>query len=634
MKNLLSEINTPEDLRKLKVDQLEQLSKELREFIIDKCSSNPGHFGASLGTVELTVAIHYIYNTPYDKLIWDVGHQAYSHKILTGRKNSFDLNRKYKGLSGFPKMGESEYDAFGVGHASTSVSAGLGMAIAARLNNEDRKIISVLGDGSLTGGLAFEGLNNAGWQDADMLVILNDNNMAIDPNVGALKQSLTNITSSGKYNRLKKSVWNFLGDNRFRWTLQRMGSTIKSAIFSESNFFEYLGFRYFGPIDGHDINTLVKTLRRMKNMKGPKLLHVVTKKGKGYRPAEENQTEWHAPGKFDKNTGKIFTQPVDPTKPARYQDVFGETIIELAEKNEKILGITPAMPTGCSLNLMMQRMPERAFDVGIAEAHAVTFSAGLAAADYIPFCNIYSSFMQRAYDSVIHDVALQKLNVVFCLDRGGIVGEDGPTHHGVFDLAYFRLIPNLIISAPMNEIELRNLMYTAQLPDKGPFSIRYPRGCGVTPHWRVPFEELEIGKGRILTQGTHIAVLTIGHVGNFAQEAVKKAEYLGITAMHCDMRFLKPIDEDILHTVGKFFKNVITVEDGTIVGGLGSAVAEFMAVNGYDCEVTMLGVPDSFVQQGPISQLQSDCGFDSEGIFNTIKSITTQVSRTTNYKTD
>ncbi|MDR1897095.1 MAG: 1-deoxy-D-xylulose-5-phosphate synthase [Prevotellaceae bacterium] len=618
MKNLLSGINFPDDLRQLKVEQLQQLSGELRDFIIDKCSANPGHFGASLGTVELTVALHYVFNTPYDKIIWDVGHQAYAHKILTGRKQSFDLNRKYNGLSGFPKMTESEYDAFGVGHASTSISAGLGMAIAARLNNEDRKIISVIGDGSITGGMAFEGFNNAGWQNADMLVILNDNNIAIDPNVGALKKYLTEITASNKYNKIKSNVWNLLGDGKFRWIIRRLGSTMKSAVLSEGNFFESLNFRYFGPIDGHDINTMVKTLSRLKTIKGPTLLHVLTKKGKGYKPAEENQTEWHAPGKFNKTTGEIQRLPVNPSKPVRYQDVFGETIVELAEMNPKIVGITPAMVTGCSLNLMMHHFPERTFDVGIAEAHAVTFSAGLAAAGYLPFCNIYSSFMQRAFDSVIHDIALQKLHVVLCLDRGGIVGEDGPTHHGVFDLAYFRLIPNMTVAAPMNEIELRNMLYTAQLPSAGPFSIRYPRGNGVTLNWRTPFEKIPTGKGRILKEGNDIAVLSIGHPGNFVTEAIRRLEAQNISVMHCDMRFLKPIDEDILHTVGKRFKHIVTVEDGTVVGGLGSAVAEFLSSNVYDCKIEILGAPDEFIQQGTVQELYAKCGFDADGIYNAI----------------
>jgi 1-deoxy-D-xylulose-5-phosphate synthase len=626
MEKLLSKINVPEDLRRLTIDELKQLSAELRDFIIDKCSENPGHFGASLGTVELTIAIHYVFNTPYDKLIWDVGHQAYAHKILTGRKTAFDTNRKYNGLSGFPKITESEYDAFGVGHASTSISAGLGMAIAARMNREDRKVVAVIGDGSFSGGMAFEGLNNAGWQNADMLVILNDNNIAIDPNVGALKKYFTNITLSGKYNRLKKDIWNKLGESWFRLALKRLGNTMKSAIFSEGNIFESLGFRYFGPIDGHDINMLVKTLARLQTIKGAKLLHIVTKKGKGYKPAEDNQTEWHAPGKFDKNTGKKSTPVIVSTSiPAKYQDVFGETIVELAKMNPKIIGITPAMATGCSLNIMMSHFPDRVFDVGIAEAHAVTFSAGLAVAGYLPFCNIYSSFMQRAFDSVIHDVALQNLNVIFCLDRGGLVGEDGPTHHGVFDLAYFRLIPNMTVAAPMNELELRNMMYTAQIRPAGPFSIRYPRGNGVTPEWRVPFETITVGKGRILKQGNDIAILSIGHTGNFVVKAVEKAEDKGIGVMHCDMRFVKPIDEELLHHVGKNFKQVITVEDGTVVGGLGSAVADFFAQHDYECHVKMLGVPDKFIQQGTIQELQAKCGFDEQGIYNTVIELTNHV---------
>ncbi|MDR2467169.1 MAG: 1-deoxy-D-xylulose-5-phosphate synthase [Prevotellaceae bacterium] len=616
--NLLTSINTPADLRRLNVIELVNLSGEIRDFIIDKCSSNPGHFGASLGTVELTVALHYVFNTPYDKVIWDVGHQAYTHKIITGRRNVFDSNRKYNGLSGFPKIKESEYDAFGVGHASTSISAGLGFAIAARLNGENRKIISVIGDGSFTGGMAFEGLNNAGWENANILVVLNDNNIAIDPNVGALKKYLTRITSSGKYNRLKKSVWDMFGEGRLRKLFRYVGNSLKSTMISESNLFESLGFRYFGPIDGHDVGMLVQTLSSLKTISGPILLHVITKKGKGFKPAEKNQTEWHAPGRFDRNTGKIFALTPDFSKPAKYQDVFGETIVELAESNPKIVGITPAMATGCSLNFMMSKMPKRVFDVGIAEAHAVTFSAGLAAAGHKPFCNIYSSFMQRAFDSVIHDVALQNLDVVLCLDRGGLVGEDGPTHHGVYDLAYLRLIPGMTVAAPMNEIELRNMMYTAQLPGSGPFSIRYPRGHGVSPNWKLPFEKIQTGKGRILREGNDIAVLSIGHPGNFAVEAINRAEAEGLSVMHCDMRFVKPIDEEILHLAGQKFSRVITVEDGTVMGGLGSAVAEFFARNNYDCKVKMLGVPDSYIQQGTVEELRANCGFDAEGIYNAL----------------
>ena len=619
MEQILSGVNSPDDIRKLNLSELAQLCDELREFIIDKCSSNPGHFGASLGTVELTVALHYVFSTPYDKLVWDVGHQAYSHKIITGRREMFEYNRKYDGISGFPKMSESPYDAFGVGHASTAVSAALGMAEAARLKGEQRRVIAVVGDGSLTGGLAFEGMNNAGGLSADMLVVLNDNNMAIDPNVGGLTEYLAKITLSGKYNKLKRNVWDFLGENRFRKLIQRMGSSVKSAVLSEGNFFESMGLRYFGPIDGHNIEFLVNTLTRLKSIDGPKLLHVVTQKGKGYRPAEENQTEWHAPGRFDKNTGRRIVVKADHTRPARYQDVFGETIIELAEQNSAILGITPAMPTGSSLNMMMARMPERAFDVGIAEGHAVTFAAGLAASGYTPFCNIYSSFMQRAYDNVIHDVALQGLKVVFCLDRGGIVGEDGPTHHGVFDLAYFRLVPGLTVAAPMNEIELRNMMYTAQLPESGTYSIRYPRGNGVLSNWKQPFERIPRGKARILREGKDLAVLSIGHPGNYAVEAIDRAESEGKSIMHCDMRFVKPIDEELLHDIGARFSTVITVEDGTVVGGLGGAVSEFFAACGYKVKVVRLGVPDAYIQQGTVSELQAECGFDAEGIYRTIQ---------------
>jgi 1-deoxy-D-xylulose-5-phosphate synthase len=620
LENLLSGIDSPNDLRKLHVYQLEQLAAEIREFIIDKCSANPGHFGASLGAVEIAVALHYVFNTPYDKLIWDVGHQAYAHKILTGRKNAFDSNRKLNGLSGFPKMEESEYDAFGVGHASTSISAGLGFAVSARMNGENRQTVAVIGDGSLTGGMAFEGLNNAGWENADMLVILNDNNIAIDPSVGALKKYLTHITSSSKYNKLKKNIWNILGEgSSIRWLLRHLGNVIKSAVVYESNFFESLGFRYFGPIDGHDVRTLTTMLTRLKTIRGPKLLHVVTQKGKGYEPAERNQTEWHAPGKFDRKTGKIRTTALDFSKPARYQDVFGETIIELAEQNPRITGITPAMATGCSLNRMMHRIPERTFDVGIAEAHAVTFAAGLAVAGWLPFCNIYSSFLQRAYDSVIHDVALQKLNMVLCIDRGGLVGEDGATHHGVFDLAYLRLVPNLIIAAPMNEIELRNMMYTAQLDNAGTFSIRYPRGVGAVPDWKRDFGKITVGKGRILHEGTDVAILSIGHPGNIVAQAIRAVEEKGISVMHCDMRFLKPIDEELLARAGRF-KRVITVEDGTVTGGLGSAVAEFFAANNCNAQLTRLGVPDRFIQHGTIDELQSLCGFDVNGIVRTVVS--------------
>ncbi len=621
MQTLLPNIDSPADLRELKDTQLADLCKELREYIIDACSCNPGHFGASLGTVELAVALHYVFNTPYDKLVWDVGHQAYAHKILTGRRNQFYTNRKLGGISGFPKMSESEYDAFGVGHASTSISAALGMAVAAKLNGENRQVIAIIGDGSMTGGLAFEGLNNAGWQKANMLVVLNDNHMAIDSSVGALDSYLLNITTSSSYNKFKEDVWKFLGQNRFRNLIQKFDNSLKSVMLHQSNLFEALGFRYFGPVDGHDVQRLIQTLNKLKDIQGPKLLHIKTQKGKGYKPAEENQAEWHAPGVFDKDTGNRIKVITDGPTPIRYQDVFGETIVELAEKNPKILGITPAMASGSSLNIMMEKMPDRAFDVGIAEAHAVTFSAGLAAAGYLPFCNIYSSFMQRAYDSVIHDVALQNLNVVFCLDRGGLVGEDGATHHGAFDLAYFRCIPNMIVSAPMDEHELRKLMFTAQQPDMGPFSIRYPRGNGVLPDWHCKLETVPVGKGRNLKRGEKVAVLTIGHVGNFAAKATERLHTEGLFPAHYDMRFIKPIDEELLHEVGKSFSAVVTVEDGAIVGGLGSAVSEFFTQYGYNLPVIKLGIPDHFIEHGKPAELQSLCGFDEEGIYQTVKRI-------------
>ncbi len=619
MLTILPNIQYPSDLRALSEDKLAKVCDELREFIIDQCSSNPGHFGASLGVVELAVALHYVFNTPYDKLVWDVGHQAYAHKILTGRRDEFYNNRRYKGLSGFPKMCESEYDAFGVGHASTSISAALGMATAAKLNGENRQVVAVIGDGSLTGGLAFEGLNNAGWLKANMLVVLNDNHMAIDNSVGALDSYLLNITTSSSYNKFKQDVWEFLGQNRLRNLVQKFENSIKSAMLHQSNLFEALGFRYFGPVDGHDVQRLVQTLNKLKEINGPKLLHIKTKKGKGYKPAEENQTVWHAPGTFDKVTGERITIKSDKPHPPRYQDVFGETIIELAEKNPKIVGITPAMPSGCSLNLMMEKMPDRAFDVGIAEAHAVTFSAGMAAQGYLPFCNIYSSFMQRAFDSVIHDVALQRLNVVFCLDRGGLVGEDGATHHGAYDLAYFRCVPNMVVSAPMNESELRSLMYTAQLPDMGAFSIRYPRGNGVMSDWRTPFEPIPVGKGRRLAEGEKVAILSIGHVGNTVTKVLERLQSENLSAVgHYDMRFVKPIDEDILHEVGRKYPIVVTIEDGTVVGGLGGAVCEFFTQHGYSTHVVRLGIPDHFVEQGTPAELQVECGFDENSIYQTV----------------
>jgi len=621
---LLNKILFPEDLKKLDLADLPKISNELRQFIIDIVSTHPGHFGASLGVIELTVALHYVFDTPKDKIVWDVGHQAYGHKILTGRRETFYTNRKYKGLSGFPNPMESEYDAFGVGHSSTSISAALGIACAAGFNKEEKQVVAVIGDGSMTAGLAFEGLNHAGIENTNLLVILNDNNMAIDPNVGALKEYLLDITTSKTYNKFKDDVWNLLGylnklGHNYRKLAQQIDNAIKSFLLKQSNLFEALNFRYFGPVDGHDVVYLAKILNDLKDIKGPKLLHVVTQKGKGFKQAELNQTTWHAPGKFDKETGEILKIKSDKISAPKYQEVFGQTIVELAKKNEKIVGITPAMPTGCSLNIMMEEMPERTFDVGIAEQHAVTFSAGLAIEGMLPFCNIYSSFMQRAYDQVIHDVALQNLNVVFCLDRGGLVGEDGSTHHGVYDLSFFRNVPNLIVSAPMNEEELRNLMYTSQLKDKGPFSIRYPRGKGVMPEWKKDFKEIPIGKGRKIREGKDIAILSIGHVGNFVVEAAKELAKKRIDIAHYDMRFVKPIDEEILHEVGRNFKLIITIEDGTIVGGFGSAVLEFMSDNNYSPVVKRLGVPDRFIEHGTPQELQKECGFDVEGIIKTAK---------------
>lgn len=626
-KNLLSIINSPEDLKKLEEGELPQLCSEIRKFIIDVVSHHPGDLGASLGAVELAVAIHYVFNTPYDKLIWDVGHQAYAHKILTGRRDAFLTNRKYKGISGFPKMSESEYDAFGVGHSSTSISATLGMAIAAKLNNDNkRNHIAVIGDGSMTGGMAFEALNHAGVSKANILIILNDNGIAIDKNVGALKEYLTDITTSQTYNKVKDRIWRLLGKRgrygtKARSVVQKIENAIKITIFRQSNIFESLNFRYFGPVDGNDIFRLTKVLKDLSKIQGPKILHCITVKGKGFEQAEKDQVKFHAPGYFDKDTGEIIEKPVDKNSPPKYQDVFGNTIIELAKLNEKIVGITPAMSTGCSLNLMMKEMPERTFDVGIAEQHAVTFSAGLAVQGFIPFCNIYSSFMQRAYDQIIHDVALQKLHVVLCIDRGGLVGEDGPTHHGAYDLAYLRCIPNMIVAAPMNEEELRNMMFTAQLRNNGTFSIRYPKGTGVMPDWETPFTELEIGKGRKIRDGNDAAIITIGHVGNFALEAISKLEKEGYKIALYDMRFVKPLDNMLLYEVFKKFDKVITIEDGTIIGGLGSAVLEFVSDNNYKAKVVRLGIPDSFIEQGTLQQLYNECGYHVNGIIKTVKEL-------------
>ena len=625
---LLDSINNPDDLKKIPVDQLEDVCQELRDFIIDVVSTNPGHFGASLGVVELTVALHYVYNTPYDQLVWDVGHQAYGHKILTGRRKQFDTNRKYKGLSGFPKRTESEYDAFGVGHSSTSISAALGMAIASRIKGEqERKVVAVIGDGAMTGGMAFEALNNAGGENADILVILNDNNMAIDPSVGGLNKYLLNISKSDTYNRMKHDVWEGLGKldgfgEKTRRFIQKNQHALKNMILKENNLFEAFNFRYFGPIDGHDVRYLTSALNDLKDIPGPKLLHVITQKGKGFKQAELYQTKWHAPGIFDKETGEIYKCDCNVDQAPKFQNVFGDTLVELAEKNDKIVGITPAMPTGCSMNKMIEQMPGRAFDVGIAEQHAVTFSAGLAAQGMVPFCNIYSTFMQRAYDQVIHDVAIQKLPVIFCLDRGGLVGEDGPTHHGVFDIAYMRSVPNMIVSAPMDEIELRNLMYTAQLEENTqPFSIRYPRGCGIIADWQKEFEKIEIGKGRKLNDGSDIALLSIGKTGIFAQCAVKLLAKNDISAAHYDMRFVKPLDTETLNKVMQSFDQIVTIEDGSILGGFGSAVLEFMAKNGFTNKIKILGIPDKFIEHGTPEELYRECGIDTQGIVNTVKKL-------------
>ena len=623
---LLSTINSPGDLKQLPREKLHQVCDELRQYIIDVVSVYGGHFGASLGVVELTTALHFVYNTPYDQLVWDVGHQAYGHKILTGRRDEFPTNRKYRGLSGFPKRSESEYDTFGVGHSSTSISAALGMAMASKYKGEkDRKVVAVIGDGAMTAGLAFEGMNHAGVADADMLIILNDNCMGIDPNVGALKEYLTDISTSPTYNKVKDEVWNLIGKlpvgkNFTRAMAHKLVEGVKGMVNSRANLFEALNLRYFGPIDGHNIAKLVDTLRDLREIPGPKILHVITTKGKGYALAEKNQTVWHAPGLFDKITGEIQKKKFDLPQPPKYQDVFGQTIIELAEKNDKIFGITPAMPSGCSLKPMMDKMPDRAFDVGIAEQHAVTVSAGMATQGMKVFCNIYSSFMQRAYDQVIHDVAIQKLPVVFCLDRAGLVGDDGPTHHGCYDIAYMRCIPNLIISAPMNESELRNLMYTAQLDTTTlPFVIRYPRGEGVMPEWKTEMKEIKAGTGRRLREGKSIAVLSLGHPGNFAAAAIRELKQEELNPGHYDMRFAKPLDETLLHEICRNYPKLVTVEDGTIKGGFGSAVLEFMAEHGYRNEVRILGIPDRLVEHGTPKELHNECGYDATAIASTIR---------------
>lgn len=623
-KSILSTIQYPDDLRKLKLSQLPQLCKELRQFIIDELSHNPGHFGSTLGVIELTVALHYVYNTPCDRLVWDVGHQAYAHKILTGRRERFHTNRKYKGIKPFPSPDESEYDTFTCGHASNSISAALGMAVAAKKTGDDkRKVVAIIGDGAMSGGLAFEGLNNVSESDNNMLIILNDNKISIDRSVGGFKKYLLNLTTAPSYNKWRYRFGKVLdklglmkdGNNK---RILRFNNSVKSLLTKQQNIFEGMNIRYFGPVDGHDVVELVHILRNIKDMRGPKMLHIHTTKGKGFASAEENPTEWHAPGLFDAETGERF-ETNDEGKAPRFQDVFGHTVLELAQQNKRIVGVTPAMPTGCSLNIMMDKMPERCFDVGIAEGHAVTFSGGMAKDGLIPFCNIYSSFLQRAYDNIIHDVAIQKLNVVLCIDRGGLVGEDGATHHGAFDLAFLRPIPNLTIASPYDEHELRNLMYTAQLPDKGPFAIRYPRGRGKLVDWHSPFEELPIGKGRMLRDGSDIAILSIGSIGNLAATAIDRVAKDGISVAHYDMRFLKPIDEDILHEVGRKFKCIITLENGTIKGGLGSAVLEFMADNGYKPDITRMGLPDEFVEHGSVPELCRLCKIDIESIVEEIK---------------
>lgn len=629
---ILKNINIPADLRNVDRTKLPQVADELRQYIIDMVSVYGGHFSSSLGVVELTVALHYVFNTPDDQLVWDVGHQAYGHKILTGRRENFHTNRLYGGLSGFPKRKESEYDAFGVGHSSTSISAAVGMAVGSNHNGEkQRQHIAIIGDGSMTAGMAFEGMNHAGaLKDANVLIILNDNCMAIDPNVGALKEYLTDITTSKTYNNVKDDVWQLLGKmstfgTSARKIVAKIENAMKGALLSQSNFFEALNLRYFGPIDGHDIDHLVSVLEDLKHIPGPKILHCLTVKGKGYAPAEKEQTKWHAPGLFDKVTGVIQKKVYDKPMPPKYQDVFGNTIVELAEKNNKIVGVTPAMPSGSSLNIMMKAMPDRAFDVGIAEQHAVTFSAGMATRDLVVYCNIYSSFMQRAYDQVIHDVCLQQLPVIFCLDRAGFAGADGPTHHGAYDIAYMRCIPHMVVASPMDEEELRNLMYTFQLEEtqklKTAFTIRYPRGEGVMADWKRPFQKLEIGKGRKIKDGEDVAILTIGHIGNYAVKACEILEKEGLNPAHYDLRFVKPLDEAMLHEVFQKFDRVITVEDGCLQGGMGSAVLEFMIDNGYTAKVKRLGIPDRIVEHGEQIELQRECGFDPAGIANAVREL-------------
>lgn len=629
---LLAQIDTPDELRKFDKTQLVQVCQELRQFIIDNVSVYGGHFGASLGVVELTVALHYVLNTPEDQIVFDVGHQAYGHKILTGRRNRFHTNRFYGGLSGFPKRKESPYDAFGVGHSSTSISAALGMSVGAlHKGNTKQQHVAIIGDGAMTGGMAFEAMNHAGsLKDSNLLIVLNDNCMSIDPNVGALKDYLTDITTSHTYNRVKDEVWNLLGKmSNFGRTAQEIVSKIenglKATLLHQSNLFESLNLRYFGPVDGHDIDHLVEIFSDLKDIPGPKILHCVTVKGKGYAPAEKDQTKWHAPGKFDKITGEIFKKVYDKPQPPKYQEVFGNTLVELAEQNASIVGVTPAMPSGSSMNIMMKAMPDRAFDVGIAEQHAVTFSAGMATQGLTVFCNIYSTFMQRAYDQVVHDVCIQELPVVFCLDRAGFAGADGPTHHGAYDIAFMRCIPNMVVASPMDERELRNLMYTAQSEGfqagTQSMTIRYPRGEGMMPEWRTPFELLEIGKGRKIQDGEEVAILTIGHIGNYVPKACELLEKQGLKPAHYDLRFVKPLDEALLHEVFQKFDKVITVEDGCLMGGMGSAVVEFMTEHGYTAKIKRLGIPDRIVEHGEQIDLHRECGFDPEGIARTVREL-------------
>lgn len=621
--SLLNNIEYPSDLKKLKVEQLPQVCEELRAFIIDELSHNPGHFASSLGTIEITVALHYVFDMPSDNIVWDVGHQAYGHKILTGRRKVFNTNRKFGGISGFPNPKESEYDSFIAGHASNSISASLGMAVASKLEHKENHTVAIIGDGAMTGGLAFEGLNNASICDNNLLIILNDNHMAIDPAVGGVSDYLLKLTSSPRYNRIREGLYNravnagIIGDDK-KGKFTRLTNSVKSLLSSQQNMFEGLNIRYFGPSDGHNVVELVSLLEDLKRIKGPKLLHLITKKGKGFKPAEEAATEWHAPGKFDVETGEKI-KVIQTDQPPLFQDVFGHTLLELARENEKIVGVTPAMPTGCSMTYMMHEMPNRAFDVGIAEGHAVTFSAGMAKAGLMPFCNIYSSFMQRGYDNVIHDVAIQNLNMVICLDRAGLVGADGATHHGAFDLAAFRVVPNLTIASPINESQLRKLMYTAQLPDKGPFMIRYPRGKGEQKDWHCPFEEIPVGKGEILNDGDGIAVLTVGPIGNTVAKAIKELNDEGLNPAHYNMIFVKPLDEELLREVGKKFRRIITVEDGVKNGGMGSAVTEFFNDADIPVIVKRLGLPDKFVEHGTPEELYKLCGLDKDSIKQEIK---------------